>query len=279
MMRRHAVTIVAIILLVAATSSATVFQYAVPVTTSKGTREAFLWIPPKVQRIRGIVLGGMTLAEREIAKDPRIRSACADEQLAIVFLKCGLGSADIDQLLADFAKASGYDELTSAPLFLVGHSAGGPQAKRLAIEMAPRCFGLMLYRGGVPGGDQAVPPGIPVLMMIGQFDEFGGTMRDAVGRETWEGGRDAVAAFRTANERNLASLVVEPGAGHFAWSHRNARYLALFLRKSAQARIPRYSASTSHRNPNAPGDRPPARLAHRPEWDRVLVRGALRRVR
>jgi hypothetical protein len=62
-------------------------------------------------------------------------------------------------------------------------------------------------------------------------------MRDASGRETWEGGRDALAAFRAANERNPGSVVVEPGAGHFAWSERNAAYLALFLRKAAQARL------------------------------------------
>ena len=65
--------IVAVACLVAATSSAAVFQYAVPVETPKGPREAFLWIPPKAQRVRGVVLGGMTLAEREIAKDPIIR--------------------------------------------------------------------------------------------------------------------------------------------------------------------------------------------------------------
>lgn len=234
-------TIAATVWLVPATSSAAVFQYAVPVETTKGQRDAFCWIPPEAQRIRGVVLGGMTLAEREIAKDPVIRRACTEEQLAIVFLKCGLGSADIDRVLVDFATSSGYDELTYAPLFFMGHSAGGPQAKALAIEMAPRCFGLMLYRGGVPGGDQVVPPGIPVLMMIGQFDEFGRTMRDERGRETWEGGRDALAAFRSADKRNLASVVVEPGAGHFAWSERNAQYLAHFIRKAARARIPAHS--------------------------------------
>jgi len=83
-----------------------------------------------------------------------------------------------------------------------------------------------------------VPPGVPALAMVGQFDEFGGTMRDEDGREAWEGGRDAVAAFRAQDERHLASIVVEPGAGHFAWSDRNAAYLALFIRKAAQARIP-----------------------------------------
>jgi hypothetical protein len=74
--------------------------------------------------------------------------------------------------------------------------------------------------------------------MVGQFDEFGGTMRTEAGRESWEGSRDAVAAYRALNEHHLASIVVEPGAGHFAWSGRNAEYLAMFIRKAAQARIP-----------------------------------------
>ncbi len=218
--------------------SAAVFQYTVPVKTAKGESTAYLWIPPMERQIRGVVMAGMTLMERQFAEDPQIRQACATEQLAIVFLKCGLGAAQLPQVLDDLAVHSGYRELSVAPLLFVGHSAGGPQAKAAAIEMAGRCFGLVLYRGGVPGGIEPTPPGIPVLMMLGQFDEFGGAMRDDAGREAWEGGRDALAAFRTKDERNLGSLVVEPGAGHFAWSHRNAAYLALFIRKAAQARIP-----------------------------------------
>jgi hypothetical protein len=179
----------------------------------------------------------MTLMEREFAKDSEIRRACAAEGLGIVFLKCGLGQADIQQVLDDFAKVSGYEELSAAPLMFVGHSAGGPPAKALSIEMADRCFGVMQYRGGVPGGSESVRPGVPALMMIGQFDEFGGTMRRETGRETWEGGRDALAAFRAQNAGNLGSIVVETGAGHFAWSDRNAAYLAMFIRKAARARI------------------------------------------
>jgi hypothetical protein len=80
-------------------------------------------------------------------------------------------------------------------------------------------------------------------MMVGQFDEFGGTMRSETGRENpWEGGRDAIVAFRSQNEGNLASIVVEPGAGHFSWSDRNAAYLALFLKKAAAARIGDWAA-------------------------------------
>jgi len=215
-----------------------VFQYAVPVETERGPRQAFLWIPPRARQVRGVVMGGMTLMEREFAKDARIRQACAAEQLAVVFLKCGLGSVDVQKVLDELAAVSGYRELSAAPLLFVGHSAGGPQAKALAVKLARRCFGLVQYRGGGPGGGDPLPPGIPSLMMVGQFDEFGGTMRREDGREQWEGSRDHLAAYRAANEANLGSLVIEPGAGHFAWSDRNADYLALFLRKAARARIP-----------------------------------------
>lgn len=240
--------VVVFLLVLSRPASSAVFQYTVPVATGKGQSKAFLWIPPKAPRIRGVVIGGMTLMEREMAKAPLIREACAAEQLAIVFLKCGLGRVDPQKLLDNLAKVSGYRELSAAPLMFVGHSAGGPPAKVLATDMRARCFGLVQYRGGTPSADKPVPPGIPALMMLGQFDEFGGTMRDESGRETWEGGRDALIAFRTRNEGNLGSVVVEPGAGHFAWSGRNAEYLALFIRKAAQARIPSEQTGSKKKN-------------------------------
>jgi hypothetical protein len=226
---------------------AAVFQYTVPVETGKGQAPAFLWVPPEARQIRGVILSGMTLAEREMSKDPEVRKACAERQVAILFQKVGLGGPEKQQkVLDDFARVSGYRELSVAPLLFFGHSAGGPPAKALAIKLADRCFGVVQYRGGVPGGkDEAetVPPGIPSLMMVGQFDEFGGVMRSETGRENpWESGIDGLIAFRSQGERRLGSIAVEPGAGHFAWSERNGAYLALFIRKAAQARIPDWPA-------------------------------------
>lgn len=220
-----------------------VFQYTVAAATKKGESPAYLWVPPKAQQVRGVIVAGMTLIERELARDPKIREACAAEGLAIVYLKCGLSAVDLQKVLDDLAAVSGYREISHAPLMFVGHSAGGPQAKALAIRLAERCFGVMQYRGGIPGTgsggkEEVVPVGVPALMMIGQFDEFGGMMRNSEGRESWQGGRDQMAAYRAADERNLGCIVVEPGAGHFAWTARNAEYLALWIRKAAAARIP-----------------------------------------
>lgn len=76
-------------------------------------------------------------------------------------------------------------------------------------------------------------------MMLGPFDEFGKSMmRNNKGRENWENGRDEMIKFRGLDPANLGSIVIEPGAGHFACSDRCAAFLARFLRKTAQARIP-----------------------------------------
>jgi hypothetical protein len=40
-----------------------VFQYTVPVATSRGESAAFLWVPPEAKQVRGAVVGGMTLME------------------------------------------------------------------------------------------------------------------------------------------------------------------------------------------------------------------------
>lgn len=288
-----------VLALLTSQASAAVFQYMVlrdqGVDKQGRPRSApiYMWLPPEAKRIRGVLFSNITLAEREWSKDLEIRKACTEQQLAIVFSKAGHGTPEeIQKLMEQFARLSGHDELSAAPFFFAGHSAGGPPSKALAMQMADRCFGLMQYRGGAPMAEHerdqdgkvvgvkvpAVPPGVPCLMMVGEFDEFGGTHRKEDGTESWEGICQAVASFRKADEGNLASIVIEPGAGHFAWSDRNAKYLALFLRKAAAARIPETWTSTDGKPPKlktidarsgwltnllikAPGEFPPAACA------------------
>ena len=180
----------------------------------------------------------MTLMEAQFARDPAIRAACAEADLGLLFVRSGLSRVDVPALLRTFAERSGRAELATAPMVLVGHSAGGPQAQALAAAMPERCLALVQYRGGMPSAEKPIPAGIPSLAMNGQYDEFGKVMRDEGGRENWENYLDGLREFRGLGPDRLASLVVEPGAGHFAWSDRNAALLALFLRKAAAARLP-----------------------------------------
>jgi hypothetical protein len=243
-----------------ASAQAVVFQYSQFPMCNPSTKNpegvpvgVYLWLPAEAKQIRGLIVSGQTLIEREMSKDPIIRKACAEQSLGILHVRSGLNSVKLQELLDGFATQSGYAELSTAPLFFVGHSAGGPQARQAAAVMADRCFGLMQYRGGGPWAgpplsqpatqpttnpaQMYVPAYIPSLMMTGQFDEFGGTRDAAGGEPAWQNPRKDLADQRAAQPEALWSMIVEPGAGHFAWSEQNARYLALFITKAA-AQIP-----------------------------------------
>jgi hypothetical protein len=219
-----------------------VFQYRIDIEVTQRDKtlkkQAFLWIPPEADQVRGAIVCGMTLMEQHFVKDPQIRRACKDEKLAIIFMRCSLRQADIQALLDTFAALSGYKELCTAPMIFVGHSAGGPPALAHAAAMPERCIALIQYRGGMPSVNKPIDPGIPSLAMLGQFDEFHGRMRTEDGVESWERALDTLRAYRKRHPTSLASAIVEPGAGHFAWSDRNAAYLSQYIRKASRARIP-----------------------------------------
>ena len=75
-------------------------------------------------------------------KPPELKPIDVNTQVAdslkLVITELRHDSVEIEQVLTDLANVSGYGELSSAPLCFIGHSAGGPQAKSLAIEMASR---------------------------------------------------------------------------------------------------------------------------------------------
>lgn len=217
------------------------FQYSTEYEYSRRdstrTGRAHLWLPTQRRHVRGVIVAGLTSMERRFVKNGTIRQTCDEEGLALLFVNTGLRSADVPALLKRFAEKSGYAELAHSPLMFVGHSAGGPQARDLAKQFAQRCFGLVQHRGGLADG---VPAEVPSLAMVGQFDEFGGLMRDEKGYEgAWERAVEHTARMRTEKTGKLASITVDAGAGHFVFSDREAEYLALFIRKAADARIPK----------------------------------------
>jgi hypothetical protein len=248
---------VAMIACLCESARSAVFQYGVPLKTVDGKDgTAFLWVPPKADRIRGVLVGGQTLMEEQFSQDPIIRDACADEKLAIIYMAPHLdGLFDyqtkhsgelLQKVLDDLASASGYKEIAVAPLFPYGHSVGTIFASHVVYWKPDRCFGALLFKGGVylPEGQ---PPtallGVPILAIKGQFEEFGpgpsGVLRDFEDREAaWKSMRETMLKLRAQDDRYLLSLLVEPGASHFAWSSTVAPHVAAFIRQAAQQRIP-----------------------------------------
>jgi hypothetical protein len=175
---------------------AEVYQYAAPAKDVSGRDiTAFLWVPPEADRLRGVLLGGQTLMEPEFAKDPLIRQACAAEQLAIVFFSPPLdatfqyqeknsGTA-LQAVLERLAEVSGYRELAVAPWFPFGHSVGSIFATRVVCWKPDRCFGALSFKGGLPmpaNDPPASVAGVPMLVIKGQFEEFGSGPRADAGR-------------------------------------------------------------------------------------------------
>ncbi len=230
---RPLIVILCLVTLISATRAA-VFQYAFDYTfENKGkeqTSTVWLWVPPGAEGVKGVVIAGLTSAERRMVSDPAIRAAAAEAGLAIVFTDSGLGRLDVQETLDRFAKASGYEELRHAPIVWLGHSAGGPQAMEKAKAMPDRTLALLQYRGGVPWmGEGEVSSEIPTLVMTGQFDEFGGVMRDAEGNAGWKNIRDDFADKKANGGVPLGTLLIEPGAGHYSFSGKNAEYLAKWI--------------------------------------------------
>ncbi len=228
------------------------YQWAIPVQKPDGESiRAHLWVPPRAQRIRGVLMG-----ERDyIADDPAIRAAAADEKLAIILLRPHFdvlfrywendSAAMLQKMLDEVARVSGYGEIAAAPLFPFGHSVSSVYASHVAYWNPDRVFGLLAFKGALVDRPypEASVAGVPALVITGQFEEFGpgphGVLRDFEDRETgWRVSRQRYLAMREADERNLICFAVDPGSTHMAWSPENGELTALFIRKAAGLRIP-----------------------------------------
>lgn len=231
-------------------------QWAVPVEIEGGKKTtAMVWVPPKADRVRGVLIGRMPA----LTGDPAVRKACEAEKLAIINVsidavfdyKDGHGPALFLATLKAVAEATGYGEIEQAPFFAFGHSVASIYASSAAAWKPDRCFGTVPFKGGLvypPAWDpKADLSGVPILVISGQFEEFGpgpsGVLRDFEDRDSgWQVGRLNYLKMRMANEKMLIAFAVEAGTTHMAWSPRDGELVGLFLRKAAQVRIPDWPA-------------------------------------
>lgn len=249
-MNRNWVCLCLLLLVAARSFGQDVYQFSVPF----GKGRAYLWIPPAADRIRGALVGSQTLMEEAFAADPAIREACASEKLAIVFCSSSIGyplsdpdaGKRMEEMLRQLGDASGYRELSVAPILPYGHSVATLYVRDTLYWKPGRCFAGFLQKGGgiqPPPAATASLAGMPVLALKGQYEEFGpgpsGILRSNETREAgWQGVRADFLEHRARDGRFLLSLLVDPGASHMAWPPKAAHAVGLFIRKAAQARIP-----------------------------------------
>lgn len=232
------------------------WQFSVP--TQGGDRRAFLWIPPDCDYVRGVVLGGQVILEKNMLEDPAIRAAATRAGLAIVLdmkstigigtdlREGGEGRKRLQAILDGLAEVSGYREIAHAPLLTVGHSGGAIFAWHAGYAMPERVFGVIGLKAAPIGPPEGIKPqlgdggavlnNIPVLVITGQYESWGNPARTP--EYHWRWVRGGLLDFRARGHNALMSALVEPGTGHFSWYDDLANYVAMFIEKAARARIP-----------------------------------------
>src|ERR1035441_4866197 len=232
----------------AAQAPAAVYQFSV----MAGTRRAYLWIPPGCRQVRGIVMSMANLLERNWLEDPMVRDAAASECLGKVWLGTGgrgeVLTADmkpeagvaLEKMLKDLAEESGYPEIEFAPMIPMGHSANGQFSWTFAAWNPGRTIAALPVKTGRLSASLKLA-GVPLCYLVGETTEWPEFNDGRPGDRDffWPLVRDSVLRLRAADENNPVGVVVDPGGGHFDWSKRQARFVALYIRKACHYRLPK----------------------------------------
>lgn len=208
---------------------------------------AFLWIPPRCEQVRAVVVGQHNMTEETILEHPEFRRMLSKLNIAEVWITPGIdqnlgateGTQEVfERLMQDLAGVSGYSELQFAPVVPIGHSAMATYPWNFAAWNPERTLAVLSVHGDAPRtnltgygrpnmdwGNRNID-GIPGLMAEGEF-------------EWWEDRVEPALAFRQQYPESAVSFLCDAGHGHFDISDELVHYLALFVKKAMQYRLPK----------------------------------------
>lgn len=204
---------------------------------------AFLWIPPACERVRGVVFAQHNMEEQAILESPVFRETLADLDFAAIWVAPGLdlffrddldAGQKFDAMARDLATASGYAEIESAPLAVLGHSAAASTPWILAAWRPDRVIAGLSVSGQFP--THSDPKNMP--HMEGRPI---GTVPGIVTLGEYEWARDGISRaekLRADHPSMPFSYLVCPADGHFIATEEKIRFLALYLAKAARHRLP-----------------------------------------
>jgi hypothetical protein len=229
-------------------SEAAVWQWSIPVKAEKpqnGPARAWLWIPPHCQHVRGVVLAQHNMEEISILENPKFRKALADMNFAEVWVapffdhlfRFNEGAGDtFNEFINRLAEESGYAELKFVPVAPLGHSAAASWPYYFAAWNPGRTLCALSVSGQWPYWRNPVfAPDIwddrnidfvPCLESMGEYEAA----------DTWS--REGLSE-RQQHPLMPLSMLANPGQGHFAATDAKVEYLALYLQKAIQYRVPK----------------------------------------
>ena len=224
-----------------------VWQWSAPV----GAGRAFLWIPPSCRQVRAVVVGQNNMIEEGILQHTAFRKEMARLGIAEIFIAPPFDTwqsatnndatnEKFYALLKALAADSGYGELAFAPVIPIGHSAMASYPWNFAAWNPARTLAVLSVHGDAPQttlvgngrpnvdwGARSID-GIPGLMVMGEY-------------EWWEDRLTPATKFRAAHPAAPVALLADAGHGHFDYSDELVKFLALFIKKSAEQRLPAHA--------------------------------------
>jgi hypothetical protein len=198
---------------------------------NKYTANPYLWIPPTCKKIKAVMVMSTAVIEQTMVEDPDIRAVCAKHNIAIMWSSDQIYRDDvtitsqIEQILAAFARISGYDELNTIPWIPVGHSGTNPMARYITVNNTNRIAVAISHKASPYFGTVNT---VPIVVTNGEFMEWDSYARDLKANITLETTHRDVINARTTNQQ-LVSYFFDPNTGHFDCSKPLLKNLALYL--------------------------------------------------
>lgn len=228
--------------------SAADWQWSVSVKSEKpenGPARVWLWIPPNCEHVRGVVVAQHNMEEISILENPRFRAALAGMNFAEVWVapffdhlfRFDEGAGDtFNDFMGRLADESGYSELKFVPVVPMGHSAAASWPYYFAAWNPGRTLCALSVSGQWPywrnkdfapdiWGDRNIDF-VPCLESMGEYEAADSWSREGL-RE------------REQHPLLPLSMLANPGQGHFASTDAKVDYLALYLKKCVQYRVPK----------------------------------------
>ena len=245
------VFLMGIFLIIAMSSAGAVWQWSVEVTSvvsgeTNAHPRAFLWIPENCKQVRAVIVGQHNMSEENIFEHPRFREAMSELGIAEVWVSPAIdmvfdfnnGAGEkFEGMLNALAAESGYSELAFAPVIPIGHSACASYPWNFGAWNPERTLAIISEHGDAPlsnltGSGRPNPDwgnrnidGVPGVMIEGEY-------------EWWEDRVQPALDFQLRFPKSTVSFFCDAGRGHFDVSDQLVDYIALFLKKAVQYRLP-----------------------------------------
>lgn len=231
----------------ASPSYGAVWQWSVLVKNAlenNGHSRAYLWVPPDCKKIKAVVFAQNNMEEQSILENPEFRKKMAELGFAEIWVSPaynlkflfnqGAGEC-FNDIMHDLSSVSGYSEINLTPVVYMGHSAAASAPYYFAAWNPGRTLACVSVSGQWPYVRNVFSPDIWTKDQTVDFVPCLETMGEYEAAASWSG-----EGLKEKVDHPLIplSMLACPGEFHFATTETKALYIALYLKKAAQYRLP-----------------------------------------